>query len=215
MKKRICEVCENEFWVYRYRKVARFCSYKCFWKWRKGKNFNTSESGFKKGHIPHNAGHFVFKNCEICKKKFKVINFRIKTAKYCSRKCQSKGYSKLYENKHGANWKGGRKYHQGYILVYEPNHPNAISHGYVFEHRLIFEKHLGRYLDIGEVVHHKNGIKDDNRIENLELFEGNGKHIRKELKEKGNWLKRVGFQKGHVSWNKNIKGYHFKKQIKC
>ena len=69
------------------------------------------------------------------------------------------------------SWKGGRTRHsEGYIWIKLPKHPNCNKQGYYQEHRLVMEKHLGRYLKKGEFVHHKNGIKDDNRIENLELM---------------------------------------------
>lgn len=82
-------------------------------------------------------------------------------------------------------WKGGRAKKQGgYVAIYSPNHPNAVYGGgqgdarYVLEHRLVMEKHLGRYLERWEEVHHRNGIKDDNRLENLELVI-NQKHFGK------------------------------------
>lgn len=63
-----------------------------------------------------------------------------------------------------------RKSHSyGYVLVYEPSNPAADRSGYVLEHRLIMEQHLGRYLTSDEIVHHLNENKADNRIENLEI----------------------------------------------
>lgn len=58
----------------------------------------------------------------------------------------------------------------GHIVLYMPDHPMAAKSGYIFEHRLIMAEHLGRLLRPDEVVHHINGVKDDNRIENLQLM---------------------------------------------
>ena len=70
-----------------------------------------------------------------------------------------------------ANWQGGRiKTFNGYIKVYQPGHPFVDRTKRVVEHRLVMEKFLGRHLEKNEIVHHKNGIRDDNRIENLELL---------------------------------------------
>ena len=79
-------------------------------------------------------------------------------------------------------WKGGKIVDKhGYILLKNNQHPYCNSGGYVREHRLVMELHLDRYLDPKEVVHHKNKIKNDNRIENLEIFETNGIHLKAEL----------------------------------
>lgn len=57
---------------------------------------------------------------------------------------------------------------QGYVVEYSPDHPHASSRC-VLQHRLVMECVLGRILDPSEIVHHKNGVKTDNRPENLEL----------------------------------------------
>ena len=57
----------------------------------------------------------------------------------------------------------------GYVLIYRPKHPNAMANGCIYEHRLIMEGQLGRILEDDEVIHHINGNRRDNGIENLEL----------------------------------------------
>jgi hypothetical protein len=75
------------------------------------------------------------------------------------------------DGEHNGHWKGGRSYHKaGYVMVLDRSHPRASSSGYVFEHILVMEAHLGRALWPDENVHHRNGVRDDNRLDNLELW---------------------------------------------
>lgn len=83
--------------------------------------------------------------------------------------------NRLRMEKH-IGWRGGRHQYHGYIYIYCPEHPHATMAGYMLEHRLVMEKELGRFLEKGEVVHHKNHIKTDNRIENLELISTLSQH---------------------------------------
>jgi len=71
-------------------------------------------------------------------------------------------------------WKGGRTVKDnGYVMIMNKKYPNAHKSGYVFEHALVMSAEIGRPPRDSETVHHKNGIRSDNRIENLELWESN------------------------------------------
>lgn len=112
----------------------------------------------------------LIKNCTVCNNEIIFqskgdLGRRFKTKKCisCYRKTEMSG------DKH-PHWKGGKVItDSGYVMIFNPKHPFVNAYGYVREHRLVMEKHLGRYLTKKEVVHHLNGIKTDNRIENLEL----------------------------------------------
>jgi hypothetical protein len=88
-----------------------------------------------------------------------------------------------FKGENNPMWAGGKKIGKGgYILVWRPDHPYANSQGYVSEHRLVMEEHIGRYLSPDEIVHHKNKNRQDNRIENLQLLESNSAHAKLESK---------------------------------
>lgn len=68
-------------------------------------------------------------------------------------------------------WRGGRvKDVNGYIRIYKPEHPRADSKKQVYQHIIVWEETHGKMLLQGWVVHHLNGIKDDNRPVNLEAL---------------------------------------------
>lgn len=111
---------------------------------------------------------------------------------YCTAECKNKYQSQKYGNAHKW-WKGGRQKCKGYIKVWTGKNKR------VLEHRLVMEKHIGRELLRGEVVHHINGIRNDNRIENLVLCQTHGTHTRdfhpEAMKKGAEKIKQIAKQK--------------------
>ena len=68
------------------------------------------------------------------------------------------------------NWNGGRHMHNGYIEIDAPKQPHKNKRNCIYEHQKVMEDYLGRYLEKGEVVHHKDLCKTNNNIENLQLL---------------------------------------------
>lgn len=131
------------------------------------------------------------KKCVICGQVFiKNPDFSIerwKNQRCCSRVCglkSRKGEKRKARGPYHPYWKGGRRVSKaGYTLVCRPLHPYCQSHGYILEHRLVMEAHIGRYLHPKEIVHHVNGVKTDNRIENLKLLGSQSEHARAHFKQ--------------------------------
>lgn len=138
-----------------------------------------------------NGPHYARGNCEMHYRRWlRQRNsdiYKNRPQKMCSidncyRRHSAKGYCGAHYNrwkkgidmrlpvkKHNMD-KGARKTSQGYIIIFRPNHENSDKRGYVFEHTFVMSEHMGRPMKNGEAVHHKNGIRDDNRIGNLELW---------------------------------------------
>lgn len=127
---------------------GKYCSRSC-------QNFRTGEA----------------RECEYCGSSFYIPRSSIiredrgNQGRFCSIACKGKWQSENIRGKLCPNYKGGRfKRSDGYIAVYVGDST------YRLEHTLIMENHIGRRITRNENVHHINGIRDDNRIENLQLL---------------------------------------------
>lgn len=116
------------------------------------------------------------------------VNLRTASEAMTDKACKAIQFSQM--GGHNSMWKGGRVVvGEGYIAIWMPSHPNATKRGYVLEHRLVMARGLGHPIKQGEVVHHLNGIKDDNRPENLcvmprRLHPTEPHHLNEELRKR-------------------------------
>lgn len=171
---KICGTCEKEFTVaFCYRFTAKFCSRNCNpYQFGKDKS-KPNRDGRKKGFTVSN---------ETKEKISQVAKARGFGKWMKGKKLSQETKQRMSAAKQGIKsscWKGGKwKDIDGYIYIHSPLHPNKNKDKCVFEHRLIMEKYLKRYLLPSEVVHHINNIKDDNRIENLKLFSNHSEHMK-------------------------------------
>jgi endogenous inhibitor of DNA gyrase (YacG/DUF329 family) len=141
-----CETCGKPVYKSKGQTKKRYCSQECHFE------------GLKVGQQ---------QKCLECGKSFYVqpSNPRL----YCGRQCyeadriKTSGIGRMHNGREVIRDSGG------YLRIWEPEHPSA-NQGRVTEHRWLVEQALGRYLRSDEHVHHVNGVKDDNRLENLQVM---------------------------------------------
>lgn len=184
MKK--CIICGVEFQPTKRSPASEVCSHSC----------NAKNNTIKR------QKKFMPNKCATCGKELK----RLSRLKYCSLKCS--GLSR--RGKEHPCFKGkvytGKKMHpEGYVYLLNREHPFASKEHYILEHRMVVEEWLNKNNPLSEhlievnglkclrkdvVVHHLNGLKADNRIENLGIYASQSKHIKEHCSNDENWYGR-------------------------
>jgi len=161
-----CAYCGDEFYCPTNQRGGawqdrKFCSRACY-------------------HKARTAKAYMQRTCEACGRMFRVARCQLdhRPVRYCSDPCRWAGHAERTKGEGHHNWKGGRtKNRQGYVRVWvSDDHPmismKPKNQSGVMEHRLVMAESLGRPLTTDETVHHINGVRDDNRLENLQLRQG-------------------------------------------
>ena len=187
-----CLIRNTEFKFHSKNSRQIFCSSKC-----RSNGYHRAKKGFPL--------QLAYLKCTVCSKNF--FQKRINNTEYCSNSCKKLG---VFRKGNGLEVEGPRKHIKGSghiqangYKVISRNHPNAkcrspkSGNGQILEHIWIMSNHIGRPLTEKETVHHKNGIRDDNRIENLELWSHShppGQRVDDKLK----WCKEFLEEYGHT-----------------
>jgi len=192
-----CAFCEKEFvrWPGKKGESQRFCSHSCAMSFHHGTREITAQrdaselvNGDNPRYTQDERGQWWYhgaqqrtrakvRACTVCGREFLFSVYR-SGAMQCSQSCGQKAFNKAnparFRGDNSKRWKGGKQTRHGYMFIHQPEHPSCQGNkrAYVAEHRLVMEKMIGRYLTSDEQVHHKNGVRSDNRPENLELWVG-------------------------------------------
>lgn len=196
MKK--CAFCSKEFTTI--CRKQKYCSRKCC----------EIYGHRKKRNLP--LYPILVKKCFFCSREFTPLYV---DKKYCSKKCASLFFYRKSNNidlNLPINYHIKRFYidHKGYKKIYKPSHPNSSKSGYIPEHRLVMSEALGRTLRKDETIHHINGDRLDNRLENLELRDGahgSGQRVIDKIQHCFSYLEKHGYLESlFKAWkNKELK----------
>jgi|GEM_PF-1175692 len=165
----ICPNCKKEF-QYQSFSVRKYCSNRCKSAMRRKTAIDNVED-----------------TCIVCGSLFSFNRYTMNLT--CSPKCRLINKSKTGEEGHLTQ--------QGYRIISRAGHINCHTGNKILEHVWVMSAHLGRPLHKGESVHHKNGIRDDNRIENLELWHKGqpaGQRVEDKIKWAMEFLESYGYK---------------------
>lgn len=163
----LCRICNKEIILGKRPNKSGTCSRKC--------------NAIYQNKIK--AEKFVPRKCKNCGEE---IEKRQSKRIFCSASCQKK----WNRGKNHYRWTHGVSIHsEGYVLLRKPSHPFSDKKGWILQHRLILEEHLkdtdpesvfleNGYLRPNVVIHHKNGNKADNWINNLQLLQNQSEHMK-------------------------------------